>query len=176
MRMLYRTADTIPTALRDRTGLELVQGDVLVPADVQRTLDGVDYATVVLGTRNNLEPTTALSTGMRNVIAGMQAAGLRRVSVCLSSFLLWPAGTVPPMMANINAEHQAMLDATKASGLDYVAVLPPHIADEPRGTATVEHDRSPGRVVSKWDLAAFLVDALEQSEHWGKVCGIARKQ
>lgn len=173
--MLYRNAETIPTPLRERSGIELVHGDVLNPADVQRTLEGTDYATVVLGTRNNLEPTTAMSTGMNNIIAGMKTAGLRRVSVCLSSFLTWPAEKVPPMMKNINAEHQAMLEATEKSGLDYVAVIPPHIANEPGGDATVEHGRSPGRVVSKFDLAAFLVDSLEQSEHWGKMCGIARK-
>lgn len=173
--MLYRNADTIPAALRDRTGIELVAGDVTNLPDVERTLAGADCATVVLGTRNNLQPTQAMSTGMRNVVAAMQTAGLRRVSVCLSSFLLWPAGTVPPMMVHINAEHTAMLATTRDSGLDYVAVLPPHIADEPAGTATVEHDKSPGRVVSKLDLAAFLVDALDCSEHWGRVCGIARK-
>lgn len=132
----------------------------------------------MLGTRNNLEPTQALSTGTQNVLAAMKTAGLRRVSVCLSSFLFWKAGTVPPMMANINAEHTQMLADVKASGLDFVAVLPPHISSDPPSAAvSVEHDKSPGaRVVSKFDLAAFLVDALEQPEHYGRVCGIAQKQ
>lgn len=172
MRLLYRTPETIPESFKDR--VELVQGDVTNLSDVKRTLEGADYATVVLGTRNKLEPTTVLSTGMNNVIAAMKESGLRRVSVCLSSFLLFPAGTVPKPFEHLNAEHQAMLDATKASGLDYIAVLPPHISSEPSGPHTITHDKSPGRVVSKLDLAKFLVDSLDLKEHWGKVCGIAK--
>lgn len=179
VRMLYRNAETIPAALKDRQGLQPVQGDALNVADVERTLEGVDGGVVIiLGTRNVLTPTTAMSTGTLNIIAAMRKAAIRRLTVCLSSFLLWPTEKVPPMMANINAEHKTMLELVKAAAvdLDYVAVLPPHISgDQPAGTATVEHDVSPGRIVSKVDLAGFLVDALEQSEHYGRICGIALK-
>lgn len=173
VRLLYRTLETVPASFRDK--VELVQGDVTNLPDVVATLDGCDCVTVVLGTRNKLEPTKVLSTGMANVLDAMKAQSLRRVSVCLSSFVLFEPGKVPAMFTHLNAEHQAMLDATKASGLDYVAVLPPHIADEPAVEVTILHDASPGRIVPKPNLAKFLVDSLDMPEHWGKVCGIAKK-
>lgn len=152
----------------------MIQGDVTNVADVEKTLDGVDRVCIILGTRNNLEPTTVLSTGINNIIASMKKLNLRRFSVCLSSFLFWEPEKVPKQFDHLNAEHKAMLDATKASGLDYIAILPPHIANEPKGEYKILHDSSPGRVISKFDLADFLIDSLEQSEHYGKVCGIAK--
>lgn len=152
----------------------MVKGDVTNAADVQKTLEGADFVTVVLGTRNKLEPTKVLSTGMKNILDAMKQANLRRVSVCLSSFLFFDPDKVPKQFEHLNGEHKAMLELTKTSGLDFIAVLPPHIANEPSGEINVLHDKSPGRVVSKLDLAKFLVDSLDLKEHWGKVCGIAK--
>lgn len=66
-----------------------------------------------------------------------------------------------------------MLEAIKESDLDFRAVLPPHIANEPEKPFTVEYDKSPGRSISKYDLGKFFVDCLEQQEHSRKVIGIA---
>lgn len=172
VRLLYRTEATIPDAFKDK--VELVQGDVTNINDVEKTLDGVDRVCIILGTRNNLEPTTVLSTGLNNIISSMKKFNLRRFSVCLSSFLFWEPEKVPKQFEYLNGEHKAMLEATKSSGLDYIAILPPHIANEPKGEYKILHDASPGRVISKFDLADFLIDSLEQSEHYGKVCGIAK--
>lgn len=173
VRMLYRTEATIPDSIKGK--VELVQGDVTVLADVKKTLEGVDCVSVVLGTRNQLQPTKVLSTGMDNILTAMKEAGLRRVSVCLSSFLFFEPGKVPKQFDALNGEHKAMLVATKASDLDYIAVLPPHIEDSPKGQITVLHDKSPGRVVSKLNLAEFLIDSLDMAEHYGQTCGIAFK-
>lgn len=67
-----------------------------------------------------------------------------------------------------------MLEIIKATSFDFIAILPPHIADEPSSKHQILHDQSPGRVVSKYDLAKFFVDSLSQPEHYGKVCGIAK--
>lgn len=152
----------------------MVHGDVVNAADVENALNGVDGVIVTLGTRNQLEPTTVLSTGLQNIIAAMKAKNIRPISVCLSSFLFWDQSKVPKQFEHLNAEHQRMLDLIKASKLDFVAILPPHIANEPSGEHRILHDASPGRVISKFDLAKFFVDSLDQAEHFGKVCGIAR--
>ncbi len=155
--------------------MEFVQGDVTNLADVENVLEGVDSVCVVLGTRNSLEPTTVLSTGMQNIIDGMKKQKLTKVSVCLSSFLFWEPEKVPKQFEHLNAEHKRMLELLKPSGLDFIAVLPPHIADEPSSEFKIAYDESPGgRVISKLDLAKFLIDSLDQSEHYGKVCGICK--
>ena len=173
MRVLYRDESTVPESFKGGK-VDLVQGNVLNSADVQKTLEGTDGVVVTLGTRNKLEPTTELSTGLRNIVDAAKANGLTKISVCLSSFLFWEPEKVPKQFVHLNKEHQAMLDITKESGLDFVAILPPHIANEPSGEHTILHDKSPGRVISKLDLAKFFVESLDLPEHWRKVCGIAK--
>lgn len=172
MRLFYRNEATVPESFKNR--VELVHGDVVNASDVENALNGVDGAVVVLGTRNKLEPTTVLSTGLQNIIGAMKKLNIRPISVCLSSFLFWDPAKVPAQFEHLNAEHKRMLDAIKASELDFIAILPPHIANEPAGEHRIEHDQSPGRVISKFDLAAFLVDSLDQPQHFGHVCGIAK--
>jgi biliverdin reductase / flavin reductase len=115
-----------------------------------------------------------MSTGMQNIVDAMKENSLLKVSICLSSFLFYEVDKVPKMFHELNADHQRMLDIVKGSNLEYRAVFPPHIADEPSGEFIVTHDKSPGpRTISKWDLGKFMVDSLFQEEHSGKVMGIA---
>lgn len=154
--------------------MELVQGDVTNLDDVKRTLDGVDAVIVTLGTRNKLEPTKVLSSGLRNIVDAMKEKQLTKISVCLSSFLFWEPEKLPAQFINLNDEHKTMLDTIKASGLEFIAILPPHIANEPSSEHQILHDKSPGRIIAKPDLAKFFVDSLELAEHYGHVCGIAK--
>lgn len=172
VRMLYRTIETVPESVKSR--VELVQGNVTNAQDMDKLLDGVDAVAVTLGTRNKLEPTTEMSTGLTNIVNSMKKLNIRPISVCLSSFLFWDEAKVPKQFEHLNAEHKRMLDIIKNSSLDYIAILPPHIANEPSGEHKILHDASPGRVISKFDLAKFFVDSLSQPEHYGKVCGIAK--
>lgn len=174
VRLLYRDEATVPEKFKGK--VELVKGNATNLDDVRNVLKGVEGVCIVLGTRNKVEPTTELSTGTQNVITAMKELGLNKVSACLSSFLFYDESKVPPVFHNINAEHKKMLETLKSSGFDYVAVLPPHIADEPSGEFQVKHDAAPEvRVISKYDLGKFLIDSLEQPEHYKSVCSICKK-
>ncbi|EDW81255.1 uncharacterized protein Dwil_GK11124 [Drosophila willistoni] len=172
VRLLYRTEATVPERFKSK--VQLVQGDVTNYEDVKRLIEGVDGVSVILGTRNKLEATTELSQGTENLIKAMKEAKLSKFSIVMSSFLLRSLNEVPAVFHRLNEEHQRMLDLTKASGLEYIAILPPHIADEPASGYTVTHDEAPGRLVSKFDLGKFIIESLDQPEHYGKVCGIAK--
>lgn len=175
VRLLYRTEETIQ---RFKDKVELVQGDVTNLVDVEKTLEGADTVCVVLGTRDKLEPTTVLSTGMKNIIDGMKTKKLTKVSVCLSAFLFWEPEEVPTMyqqFEHVNAEHKKMLELLKLYGLDFIAVCPPNIVNEPSAEFKIAYGESPGgHVISKFDLGKFLIDSLDQSEHYGKICGISK--
>lgn len=173
VRLLYRTEKTVPERFKDK--VEMIQGDVTNYDDCKKVVEGVDGVCVILGTRNKLEATTELSRGTANIIKVMKAVNVTKFSIIMSSFLLRPVSEVPAMFHRLNDEHQRMLDITKASDLEYIAILPPHIADEPSSEYTVVHDEAPGRLVSKYDLAKFIVDSLDQKEHYSQVCGIAKK-
>lgn len=175
VRLLYRSENTVPERFMKNENVEKVCGNVISLDDCKKTIDKVDAVCVILGTRNQLAATTELSQGTNNIITAMKDANVKRISIVMSSFLFRPLEEVPPMFHRLNEEHQRMLDLTKASGLDYIAILPPHIAEEPASAYTIMHDEAPGRAVSKYDLAKFIVDCLEQKEHFGKVCGIAKK-
>ncbi|KAJ8962785.1 hypothetical protein NQ318_001184 [Aromia moschata] len=105
----------------------------------------------------------------------MKELNVEIISVCLSAFLFYEPEKVPPMFKDLNADHQREFEVLKGSGLKYIAILPPHIADQPGSDYNVEHDKSPGKVVSKHELGRFLIDSLIQPEHYGKVCGICTK-
>ncbi|XP_073817641.1 flavin reductase (NADPH) [Musca autumnalis] len=175
VRVLFRTESTVPERFKKSDKIELVQGNVLNFEDCEKIVDGVDGVCIILGTRNKLEATTEMSTGTANLIKAMKAKNVKRFSIVMSSFLFRPVAEVPAMFHRLNDEHKRMLELTKSSDLDYIAVLPPHIADEPSSEYTVLHDEAPGRLISKFDLAKFIVDSLEQPEHYQQVCGVAKK-
>lgn len=171
VRVFVRDENKVPADLKNK--VDVVVGDVTNPEQVSKAVSDRDGVVVVLGTRNDLSPTTVLSQGMKNIIDAMKSHGVQVVSVCLSAFLFYKPEAVPAIFKDLNADHQRMLDILKESQLKWVAVLPPHIADKPNTKYVVKHDESPGRAISKHDLGAFLVESLQQPEHYQKVCGIA---
>lgn len=171
VRAFVRDATKVPDQLKGKA--DVFVGDVINYDHVSKAVADRDGVVVVLGTRNDLSPTTVLSQGLTNIIKAMKQHNVKLVSVCLSAFLFYKPEAVPAMFKDLNADHQRMLDIIKSSDLTWIAILPPHIADSPRSKYTVKYDESPGRVISKYDLGAFLVDSLSQPEHHRKVCGIA---
>ncbi|XP_015110645.1 flavin reductase (NADPH) [Diachasma alloeum] len=170
VRVFVRDESKIPDHLRGK--VEAVVGDVKNAEEVENAVAGQEGVVVVLGTRNDLSPTTVMSDGLKNIITAMKSNSMEVISVCLSAFLFYQPEKVPAIFKDINADHERMFKALKESGLKWIAVLPPHIADSPCGKVLIKYDESPGRVVSKHDLGKFLVDSLDQPEHHQKVCGI----
>lgn len=124
-----RDNKTIPTSIKDK--VDIVNGDVLKLEDVEKALKDQDAAVVVLGTRNALEPTTMMTEGMKNIVNGMRKAGLKKVSVCLSSFQFMDPDKIPKIMQNVNNDHSGMFEVLKAADdLEWRALLPPHIASQ----------------------------------------------
>lgn len=171
VRLLVRDESTVPADFKDK--VEIIKGDVLNSEDVEKSIEGVDGVVIVLGTRNSLAATTMMSEGTKNIIEAMKKFNLKKFSACMSSFLFMPPDKVPATFQELNADHKRMLEIIKESGLEYRAVLPPHIADEPSATFKILYDQSPGRSISKLDLGKFFIDCLENEEHSGKVIGIA---
>uniref|UniRef100_A0A8C5RS50 Biliverdin reductase B n=1 Tax=Laticauda laticaudata TaxID=8630 RepID=A0A8C5RS50_LATLA len=156
---------------------QVVVGDVLNQADVDRAVRGQDAVIIILGTRNDLSPTTMMSEGTRNIVAAMKSYGIGKVVVCLSVFLMWDLDKVPAKMQPVTEDHIRMQQILKESGLDCVYVMPPHIAgDQPlTGDYTVTVNTSSGsRVISKHDLGHFFLKCLTTSEYDGKNVYLSR--
>ncbi|KAM4696878.1 flavin reductase (NADPH) [Rhinophrynus dorsalis] len=170
--VLVRDPARLPSGI---TPSRVIVGDVLNKSDVSKTLDGQEAVIIVLGTRNDLGPTTMMSQGTQNIVEAMKEHGIRKVVGCMSSFLLWDIAKVPPTLRPVTEDHIRMHQVLKDSGLDYVAVLPPHIAaDKPlTGDYTVTESRG-GNVISTHDLSHFFLRCLTTNEYDGKSVTLSR--
>jgi putative NADH-flavin reductase len=180
VRAFVRDEAKIPVELA--RSVEPFVGDVLNPASVEEAIAGQDSVAVALGTRNDLNATTAMSDGLKNIVNGMRKHGVKKLSVCISAFLFWDVNAVPERFRPVTEDHQRMLDYLKSvDDLDWVAVNPPHIAGTPptpNDGYVVEEGKSPGRAVSKDDLGHFLMKAATtaNSLYAKKIVGITSPQ
>lgn len=92
----------------------------------------------------------------------------------ISAFLFYEPSKVPAMFHGINDDHMRMLQLLQASeGLDWIAVMPPHIGSTPLGEYTVKIGSSPGRAISKHELGKFMIESLSNPEYYKQNCGLA---
>lgn len=158
--------------------ITVVNGDSTVKDDVVKAIRGQDAVIVALGTRHDLSFTTVMSDSLKIILDTMCEEGVKPISVCLSSFLFWEPERVPQRFAEVNADHRRMLDVLhlpKYQSLNWIAVHPPHIANEPgsNGQFKVAHGSCPGRQIPKNDLGQFMFESLSQPEHYHQSCGLA---
>lgn len=172
VRAFLRDPAKLPEELKSK--VEVIKGDVLEPDSVSNAIDGTDGVVIALGTRDSLQPTSDLSEGTKNIIEAMRAKNVNKVSACLSAFLFYEADKVPPRFIPLTKDHRRMYDELKACGLNWVAVFPPHISNDPSREVIIEvnPEKSPGRSVSKHDLGKLLVDALDEEKYCQCVIGL----
>jgi len=157
-----------------------VQGDVLDASVVARAVQGQDACVVVLGTRNDLGPTTMMSEGLQNILAAMNSHGVSMLSVCVSSFMFRALPDVPAMMHNVHADHTRMFEMLQACGMQWVAVAPPHITkagpENEDDYQTSVGSAPPVKTVTKQRLGHFLVTCLRDQSNYGQLVGVCDPQ
>ncbi|XP_065352731.1 flavin reductase (NADPH) [Cloeon dipterum] len=178
VRTFVRDPEKLPEDIKNK--VEPFKGDVLNLDQVRNAVKGEDAVIVALGTRNNVAATTMMSEGMKNICVAMIEHGVKPVSVCLSAFLFFPIEQLPPQFKALTEDHKRMDQVLRKSGLDWIAIYPPHIADQPGtdGKYEVSHEEENstkfrGRRVSVYDLAHFLVKSISSPEHYRTICGIS---
>ncbi|XP_032939836.1 flavin reductase (NADPH) [Catharus ustulatus] len=155
-------------------------GDARDPQAVSEAVKGQEGVVVLLGTGNDLSPTTAMSEGTRNIVGAMREHGVPKVVACLSAFLLWDPERVPPRLRDVTADHSRMEKILRESGLSCVFVMPPHIAVEKPLTGDYEvsvgRPGGPGasRQISAADLGHFLLRCLRCDDFDGKNIYVSR--
>ncbi|CAL4198297.1 unnamed protein product [Meganyctiphanes norvegica] len=169
-----RDPSKLPEELTSK--VKVIVGDVLKEDDVETAIQGQDAVIIVLGTRNDCSPTTMMSKGTKNILEAMQKSNVKRVSVCASAFNFWDREKVPERFHNILDDHTRMLDILKNCDREWVAVLPPHITND-AGTKDymMEHGKGPGRTISKYDLAHFMVTCFTEDKNLKQWCGLCDK-
>lgn len=180
VRALARDPARLPAGL----GGQIVAGDVSEPDAVRATLEGAEAVLSALGGAGLANPGTAISGGMRTIVAEMQRLGMSRVlAVGGAGVLDGPDGrlrseapTFPAVFARITQEHRGTWEAFKESGLAWTLVCCPDILD---GQLTkryrVSADVLPegGRTISVEDVAWFMLQQVPLTPYVRRRVGIA---
>ncbi len=171
-----------PAKLTPRDGLEILTGDVLNPADVERTIAGTEAVVSGLGGAGVDNPGDAQSQGMRNIVAAMQKHGVRRVLGVAGGGILNSVDgglrhdqpSFPAVFKKVSAKHKEAWHAMRDSGLDWTMVATGDIVPGERtGTYRTLEDYLPegARRISVEDVADFLIKSLRDGTHLQKRVG-----
>ncbi|MCB9760126.1 MAG: SDR family oxidoreductase [Alphaproteobacteria bacterium] len=169
------------------SGLEVMAGDALQPEDVAQAILGQDAVVTTLGVPYTFKPVTVYSVGIRNILDGMQQAGVRRLVAVTSG------GTHPGRDPNnpfffefilkpivgrtLYADMRRMEALLFASEVDWTLLRPPRLLDKPAtGRVRVAPDvytLPDGGTVSRADLADVIVQQLQSTELIRKAAVVA---
>lgn len=160
---------------KEDKNLELVQGALFDEKEVLHALKGCDAVLSALGgTFDGTDKTRSL--GMKNIVAQMQHAGVKRivgigglgVLNAEDDTLLMDGKDYPKEYLAVGIEHFKAYEFLKASSLDWTFVCPPAIInDGPTGSYTTKADYPPepnNYRIKAGDLSMFMLNELEKNE------------
>jgi uncharacterized protein YbjT (DUF2867 family) len=161
-----------------RDGVRVVAGDATWLGDVRQAVVGQDAAIHTIGGTTPYKTTRLETTSAQNVIAAMGSEGARRLIVVSMMGIgesraqapLWYKHLLMTTFLRGSTKDKGLMEqAVAASGLDYVIVRPPILADgAPIGNATVLGAGKIGHKITRADLANFVVDQLTFDGHLGR--------
>ena len=161
--------------------LHLVQGNVLNPPDVARTVTGADAVIVTLGnTADN--PEMVVSRGTEIILQAMQAQGIRRIIVVSSIGVGDSKDQVPfvfklfmrTVLRKAMEDKEAQEALLRASDLEWTIVRPGGLTDGPATGnyhAGVDPAIKAGQV-ARADVAAFVLAQLDDRQYVRKAPSI----
>lgn len=185
--------DKVTALARDPRGLAefgdritVVCGDVLVPEDVGRTVEGAEVVVSALGIGMHRHATTVYSQGTANIMAAMRDEGVRRVLVVSTSSLEIPApGRIGEwavarllhrVLAKPYADMTLMERAVRTGGLDWTLVRAARLTKGPvtgRYRTAVDTKLRGCWSISRADVAHFLLMHANDPETFGRVVEVA---
>jgi uncharacterized protein YbjT (DUF2867 family) len=170
-----------------------IAGDVLVPGDVERAVDGQDAVVVALGIRENAlgvrlfgSRRTALdvrSRGTANLVEAMRRRRVRRL-VAQTTYgvgasrgrlsLQWRL-VFSALLAPQIADTERQEDVVRGSGLDWVLVQPVSLTDAagPEQLLASTDAAIRGWSVSRRAVARVLADAVDRPEWTGQTVAVS---
>lgn len=164
-------------------GTVAVKGNAAEPAVLLPAIAGADAVVVTVGATKGIPQHRASVT--RAVITAMQQTGRRRLVVQSSLGAGDSASQLPvflrPVMAVLLAkplaDHNVQESAVAGSGLDWTIVRPTGLTNKPATghwkALEVSSDAKLGGSISRADLAAVLLNVLEDDSTIGKALGVS---
>lgn len=164
--------------------LELVQGALFDEKQVYEAIQGCDAVLSSLGGEMAGTDLTR-SLGMKNIVAQMQKAGVKRI-VAIGGMgslnadaetLILDTPGFPEKFLPVSREHYKALGFLQSSSMDWTFVCPPDIIDaEPTGAFITAADYPPTPNLYKinaGDLALFMLNEISKNEFVHHKVGIS---
>jgi uncharacterized protein YbjT (DUF2867 family) len=148
--------------------VDLRDQDAIAPA-----LAGADGVVSTIGPVAG-ETVTEVSEATQAVVDAMVRAGVRRI-VAVANGKVLTDDEVTGDYANVAAEHRRDAAILASSGLAWTLLAAPFLTDDPAtaDVGTAVDAKGPGRTLTRADLAATLLDALDRPEWVGHIVGVA---
>ncbi|MEJ6393391.1 SDR family oxidoreductase [Gymnodinialimonas sp. 2305UL16-5] len=172
----------------DAEGFEALDGDATHPVDVFNAIDGCDAVILTLGVPRDLRvlsATTLFSDATRILIDQMTKAGIKRL-LAVTGF---GAGDSAPKLSTPErltqkaflgrayADKDVQEQLIRDSGLDWTIARPGILTDNRKSGAykiLTNHDDWRNGMISRADVADFLVTAAEGTDMIGKTPALQR--
>jgi len=172
-----------PAALEPRAGLTVVQGDVTDAAAVRQVVDGHEAVLSALGPRGGQYG--VLPGGIRNIVAAMGEAGIRRL-IHVSSFgvgdslaqMGWVARQVfvPLFLRKALDEKEIEEEIIRGSDRDWIIVRPGGLVDGPRTGVyrciTDQREKINQPRIARADVADFMLRNLTDEQFLRRAVGL----
>jgi putative NADH-flavin reductase len=161
------------------SNLEVIQGDVLDPAKVGETIKATDAVINLIGNRKD-SPPDLRRTSTQHILNAMQQNKVKRLIALSSPFAILDERdkpsfyfkfavlmTKPLFGAALVEDGRASLDLIRCSELDWTIVRAPTLSNQPsKGNYRVGYlDANTGKIASRSDVAAFLLDVLVNDKY-----------
>jgi putative NADH-flavin reductase len=161
--------------------LNVVQGDLFSVGDMARSLAGHDAVLSAFG------PTTVRTTTRRRefgrtLAAAMLEGGVRRVQLVSAAFLFRKIGMLgallkPTLFRFMAPDMAGMEREVMRDELEWTVLRPPRLTDgAPTHSYRVADGELPGSgyVISRADVADFMINEAETPAHIRRIVGLAR--
>ncbi|WP_434400816.1 SDR family oxidoreductase [Planococcus sp. 11815] len=161
--------------------LMVVQGDAFHVEQVAAAIAGHDAVVSCLGSNQGMKKSADLQTMAKNIVAGMQQHGVKRIvytaSAGINDELPGIGGKLMMgVLKQVLIDHRAAVDAIQEAGLTYTIVRPMGLTNDSFSGQYRESEESvpsKSKTIPRADVAHFIVKALGNAEYENKSVGIA---
>ena len=165
--------------------LKVFEGDILIPESISRACKDQDTVISALGHKRFVIPSSILSRGTHNLIAAMEENAVRRL-ICITALgigdsryklgLYYTLFVHPFILFFYFRDKEKQERLIQGSNLDYTLVRPGQLTLGKR-RERYKHGKGLGhylltKMISRADVAHFILDELEQPRYIHKVAEI----
>jgi putative NADH-flavin reductase len=166
--------------------LQVIEGNVLDFASVERAIQGQDVVLCTLGLRAIMDKSNLRANGTKNIIRAMEKTGVKRF-ICQSSAgvgdssdtlpFLMKYLIVPFMLRRVWADHEIQENYIKESHLDWIIARPAALTDgEHTGSyqqGFTAENKTVTSKISRADTADFMLRQLADNNYLHKTPSIS---